>query len=289
MKFRDAMADFLDEKEAQSSYLTRIFYRTALNNLLKNTGLSQLDEFTPTTVANWAVAIRDKAKATQSSYMVAIKVFGAWCVRRKLLAENPCSTLPYRKRVRKTVPTFFSRGELAKLFEQARASMYPARNVALLSVLLDTGIRAGELCNLLVRDVDFEGGTLTVDGKTGQRVVPLSKRAGAALRAYIRSRRIAPVHEQHLFTTRDGKPFRRDHLTLTVHRWGKAAGLEGPKLGPHTLRHTFAVMYIQAGGDAFSLQRILGHESMEMTRVYVNMNMQQLSQAHARFSPLANL
>jgi integrase/recombinase XerD len=69
-------------------------------------------------------------------------------------------------------------------------------------------------------------------------------------------------------------------------RYGRAAGIEGVRISPHTLRHTFAVLYIRNGGDSFSLQEILGHSTLEMTRRYVNLASRDVAEQHKKFSPM---
>lgn len=67
----------------------------------------------------------------------------------------------------------------------------------------------------------------------------------------------------------------------------KNAGFMPPKICPLTLRHTFGVQYIIKGGDAFSLQRIMGHRGIETTMIYVNMSTELVAQQHRKFSPMA--
>ena len=74
-----------------------------------------------------------------------------------------------------------------------------------------------------------------------------------------------------------------------VKRVMEQAGLLPPKLGPHTLRHTFGVHYMVAGGDAVSLQRIFGHTKLETTMLYVEMANQMVSEQHRKFSPMRDL
>lgn len=74
-----------------------------------------------------------------------------------------------------------------------------------------------------------------------------------------------------------------------MERCGRKADIEGVRVPPHTLRHTFAVMYIRNGGDSFSLQEILGHSTLEMTRRYVNFARQDVAAQHRKFSPMEGL
>jgi len=73
--------------------------------------------------------------------------------------------------------------------------------------------------------------------------------------------------------------------THHIAKIARAAKAQASKVGPHTFRHTFAVEFIRAGGDAFSLQRLLGHTTLEMTRRYVHLAQTDLRTAHKRFSP----
>ena len=72
-----------------------------------------------------------------------------------------------------------------------------------------------------------------------------------------------------------------------IRRAKQRAGI--PRLHAHLLRHTFAILYLMAGGDVFSLQRILGHSSLEVTRMYVNMVASQVKEKHRLFSPMDNM
>ena len=71
-----------------------------------------------------------------------------------------------------------------------------------------------------------------------------------------------------------------------IKRIGKRAGIKNVRLSPHTFRHTFAKMWILNGSDAFSLQKILGHTTMDMVRNYVNLASSDIQIQHRRFSPL---
>jgi integrase/recombinase XerD len=71
--------------------------------------------------------------------------------------------------------------------------------------------------------------------------------------------------------------------------YGKLAGLTGIRCSPHTLRHTFAINFLRNDGDIFSLQKILGHSSLEMTRRYCELADVDMRRAHAIASPVDNL
>jgi integrase/recombinase XerD len=116
-----------------------------------------------------------------------------------------------------------------------------------------------------------------VDGKTGPREAPISPE--------VREQLIEVAGGEYVFNGPNG------HLTTQwvyylIRSAFEAAGIRGRKLGPHTLRHTFGRMFIMAGGDAFSLQKILGHSNIQTTRIYVELNTADIVSQHHKFTPL---
>ena len=89
----------------------------------------------------------------------------------------------------------------------------------------------------------------------------------------------------HLFLTEQGKALTSRAIQLVFKRLGKKIHLDGVRLSPHTLRHSFALAYIENGGDPFSLQRILGHTNQETTSKYVNMARTNVKSQHSKYSP----
>lgn len=156
---------------------------------------------------------------------------------------------------------------------------------------LDTGIRLDELVNLKLSKIDFAIGEMTVFGKgRKERKVPVGTQAKKALMDYVtmqRSEPVNPKHEDLVFINADGYPITHDSVEKVFQRVRKAADV--PKFHPHVCRHTFSVRYLMNGGDAFSLQKILGHTSLEMTRRYVNLASGDVKDKHRRFSPMDNL
>ena len=165
------------------------------------------------------------------------------------------------------------------------------RNFSILMLFLDTGIRLDELVNLKLSRIDFAVGEMTIFGKgSKERRVPLGLQAKKALLDYLAKERPDPANpqdEERIFLTVDGFPITHGAVEKMFQRVKKLAGV--PKLHPHACRHTFSVRYLINGGDAFSLQRILGHTSLEMTRKYVNLASGDVREKHRRFSPMDNL
>ncbi len=152
------------------------------------------------------------------------------------------------------------------------------RDYAILATLLDTGMRIGELASMTRTRVSAEG--VLVSGKTGDRMVPMSPSVMELVNRQ--------GDERSLWVGMQG-PLTDWGLQQIVRRNMRKAGFEPPKIGPHTLRHTFGMHYILNGGDVFSLQRIMGHRRLATTMIYVDMSTELVAQQHRKFSPMADL
>ena len=162
-----------------------------------------------------------------------------------------------------------------------------ARNYAIMTLLLDSGLRCGELMNVEVDNVNIEGGYLKVLGKGGkERIVPFGVSVQKALLRYLLHFRPEPFNftVQNLFLTLDGRLLSKNSVEMIFRRIGKKSGVK--RLHPHLCRHTFATSYLVNGGDVFSLQQILGHTTLEMVRRYVTLASAQVRVQHRKFSPM---
>ena len=114
-------------------------------------------------------------------------------------------------------------------------------------------------------------------------MVPFGASVRSALSSYLARR--ADVETKQVFVNQYGEPITRHGVAYMLRERGKAAGITGVRLSPHTLRHTFARTWLLNGGDAMSLQKMLGHSSLEMVRNYVNLAASDVSAIHRNVSP----
>lgn len=176
--------------------------------------------------------------------------------------------------------------------QQLLASINPAtfkgaRLYAMVLLMLDTGIRAGEVVGLKLADVDWNRGVFKVFGKgSKERFVPLGATAKQALLRYVQVFRPKPARDDvdTLFLSLDGYPLTVNALVRIMHRLGKNAGI--PRLHAHLLRHTCGVQYLIVGGDTKSLQMFLGHASPSMTHHYEQFKDEHVTAQHRKFSPV---
>lgn len=179
--------------------------------------------------------------------------------------------------------------------EQILGSINPgtfigARLMAMVLVMLDTGIRAGELVGMLLSNVDWDRGVIKVLGKgSKERFVPIGATAKQTLLRYVQTFRASPARPEidNVFLSVDGYPITVDALVHIMTRLANNCGIS--RLHAHLLRHTSGVQYLVNGGDTKSLQMYLGHSSPDMTNHYEQLTTEHMMAQHRKFSPVDSL
>lgn len=229
---------------------------------------------------------------TVNGYMRALQAFWSWLVREDLVDDNPFDRIKIPKAPKKVIP-IFTEEQLRQIFEGIDiTSSVGYRDYTIILTLLDTGIRCSELTGLGLTDVNLDSRLLKVWGKgSKERLVPIGAKVQKAIWKYLNRYRPEPAIPRYdqVFLTHEGYPLSKDRLEAIVERYGKKAEIIGVRVSPHTFRHTMAVTFLRNGGDVFSLQRILGHSSLEVLRGYVNLAQSDVSRVHQRNSPADNL
>lgn len=161
------------------------------------------------------------------------------------------------------------------------------RDEAIILTLLDVGLRASELCDLCLRDLDTESGRLHIRHGKGDkaRYVFLGDTARRSVWRYLGARKAATPGDP-LFATSAGGHIDRDNLRHILERCAQRASIR--HVWPHLFRHTFAVTFLRNGGNVLELQAILGHEQMETIKIYVRLAQVDLKEASRRSSPADN-
>lgn len=170
----------------------------------------------------------------------------------------------------------------------ANARPTALRDRAILYLLIDTGVRASELCDLCLRDLDIKNRQVTVTGKGDKtRTIPLSDQTWRILMKYILTERDNQPNDASVFASKHGGPLTRNALYQLIRALGDIAGVTDAH--PHRFRHSFAVMFLRNGGNIYALRKILGHTTLKMVEVYLTIAEADIAQAHAIASPVANM
>ncbi len=302
------LLDFSLQHSASTAYRT---YHPALRHLIRHLGDLPLKQITSAALKQFMhylvteyIPERDQYSTRKGSplsssavdnYWKALRSFFRWAHKNGLIDKNPASDLPRLKFFTPEIQPFTEEEikRLLKAAEFARAQRNgkivlmrrktAKRNIALILLMLDTGLRLGEIGRLKVADIRLDALEIYVSPygtgkKTKSRIVPISKKTSLALWHYLSQNKIDP--RQPLFQ------LSLSSIRSLLQQLGKSAAV--PHVHPHRFRHTFAIEYLRNGGDIFTLQRILGHSSLEMVRRYLNIAQTDIQAAHRRASPVDN-
>jgi len=227
--------------------------------------------------------------ATVHGHVRTLRAFFNWLVAEGLSQSNPAKDLKPPKITMKVVSTL-SDGEIRAILNSFGNSPSDVRNQTVFMLLLDTGLRIGELVHLTMDNVHMDEGYLKVLGKgRKERIVPIGNNAQKALQRYLFRIRPKPINPtiNNVFLSQSSNPLTENSMKLMFARLSNRS--EVFRLHAHLCRHTFATRFLINGGDVFSLQQILGHSTLEMVRHYVNLASSHIAIQHQKFSPLDRL
>ncbi len=261
------------------------------NRYLESKGVTLAKEVTPELIRSYFDDMRKRglASGTIAHTYGALRCFFGFLARERMIPQNPFA-LVAKPRMEKKLIKPLSMDQARLLLAAINKRPFQGQRLWTMVVLiLDTGLRVAEVMGLRMDDVDFQVGALRVLGKGGkERQVPFSSTAKQALWNYIARRGEIPGQD-FVFVSQFGQPLDRCWMRKALRCVNRRLGLKGVRLSPHTLRHTFATQYIINGGDAFSLQAILGHSTIDMVKVYVALANRDIALLHRRFSPMERM
>lgn len=216
----------------------------------------------------------------------AVRAFLYYCMRQNWLPRFDIQLIKADEKVKEPYTSEELRKLLAKPDVQTcRFSEY--RDWVIVNFLLGTGCRVSTLIEVKIKDLDFSNNTvLFTHMKTRkQQVVPLSKSLCTVLFEYLGYRDGQP--DDYLFISECNAQLTRNTLANSISRYNRARGVE--KISLHLFRHTYAKLYIVAGGDAFRLQKLLGHSDLTMTKHYVALYADDLKDNYDKYNPLEQI
>jgi len=269
MKTEQALSDFIDSRIAANlSPATIQWYKDRLIPFGKSCPTLPRR---PEPVEYFLAEVHGSPETKYDVYR-ALKTFFKFMSSRRGL-PNPMDAIQSPRRPKTLMPTL-EVGELISLLQSTEGS----RDKAIITLLVDCGVRAGEVCSLLKHNIKSE--TIIVHGKVGWREVPISEETRCLLLQVA-----AASSDDYVFHGHKG-PITRHLIYSIVRRVLEKAGIKGPKLGPHRLRHAFGKNFLVQGGDLRSLQEIMGHADIETTQKYATLNLGDIVRKHQKFSPL---
>jgi len=283
----NAIGNWLEELDKQGkSEHTRAAYRRALAHFADWYQEAYNLEFKPEAIITrdiekWKAQQQKSGKvapATINQRLVALSRFFEWMQAKGLARQKPTEGVG-SVRLEKHAPKALSEQDLNRLMRAVYACNN-LRDIAMVEVLVGTGIRVGELLDLKVGDLEIKprSGQVTVrKGKRGSyREIPLTVEVRKALSAYLEGHKGKDDHEASLWLGQRGVIETRSAVIRLLEKYAIAARIE--PVGPHALRHTFATRYLNANpGDLRGLASLLGHASLNTVMIYTEPSKEELA------------
>jgi site-specific recombinase XerD len=209
-----------------------------------------------------------------------------WLVEEGEIRESPMARMRPPRVPESPIPVL-SETDIAKLLKACSGTDFEARrDTAIISLLLDTGVRRSELAGLTLGDLDLDAQTITVVGKGGRlRTVAYGRKAARDLDRYLRLRENHPFRDSPRLWLGRGGPMTDNGIYQALRKRGRRAGIKS-KIFLHIFRHTFAHLWLEGGGQEGDLMRLTGWASRSMVDRYAKSTAgQRARQAHKVFSP----
>jgi site-specific recombinase XerD len=327
LSIEEAVRAFLDSRRAKgvSVAATSETYEGRLALLKRwaaDHGLSRVRDITADRLRGYLLHLwagRGNLRATRNprplspetilDYYITARTFFRWLAREGKIPSDPSANVDRPRVAQKQVPAL-TQAEAAALLSLWTPSREPkwydahymgrsrwrfisTRNCALVCLLLDTGMRRKAAIRLDLADFDWGERMVRGHEKGGKEGrLPFSVSAQRVLQAYIKERsgRFPQLRGGGaFFTTFDGRPVTVQVFRTIFAQAKRSLGLNGKRLSPHVVRHTFATLALLGGADVFTLQKAMMHSSPTVTRRYVDLLDQDLARAHRQFSPVERL
>lgn len=301
MQFPTALEGFWLARRRDMSRHTVADYSVTFRRFADFIGPRAIGEITPTDIHRFLNHVKTRYKLsdkTLSNAWIALSSFWTWA-ELELGVNHPMRGVVRRPQFCRAPIEAYSESEIKAMVAacdqtvtwntrnglRAQSKRPTAqRDKTILVLLIDTGIRASELCDLTLRDYEQEAGRLLIRHGKGnkRRTVYVGEAAQRYLWRYLSSRSSAKLDDP-LFVTRAGQPLDRTELLKLVERIATRAGVS--RANVHRCRHTYAVNFLRNGGNVLELQKLLGHEKIDTLRIYVELAQMDLAHAQHRASP----
>ncbi len=227
---------------------------------------------------------------TQYNWMGIVLWFFRWLLQNEKILINPAASIQLPRRPSRIPRNYLSLKEMQRLLRAPDIDTHIGlRNRSMLEVFYSTGIRAGELQQLKVEDLNLQDGWLTVRAGKGakDRVVPMGKAASHFLMLYLEKTRPKLIRDKKhsiVFVNQYGGRLSHESINRIVQTSAKTAGIKR-KVTPHALRHTCATLMLRGKADIRHIQEMLGHSSLSSTQIYTRVEIADLKQVHQKCHP----
>ena len=287
----DAFIIFLSEEKGFSDHTIKS-YKSDINKFLsflieKNIDLKKVSkkEIRDFLADQYDLGL---SKKTIARRLASIKSFFKFLLNSNYASYNPTLFLATPK-ISKKLPDFIETKMIDELMDQPdHHTEKGLRDKAILELFYSTGMRLSELINLNISSVDDKNNLIKVFGKgSKERLIPFGKRAKLCLEDYLNKRVLrwsSSNNDVPLFVNGKNKRIPRRTIQRRISNYIKMIS-SGKRLGPHTLRHTFATHLMERGADIRAVGDLLGHSSLSSTQVYTHVKPEKMKEVYKQSHP----
>ena len=297
MNLSEHIEQFLQYLAERRRYSPRTVdtYKKSLTKFLEHVGdVSELSAFAESSIKTFVWDLKMKQKLAPTSiceHLAALKSFGKYLVKSKIVEKNPAENIPMPKRPKRLV-NILGQKDLAeeKFSEIDDPTLQQVRARILLELIYGSGLRISECQNLTWDRINVSSRLVRVLGKGNkERIIPLTESFISRIDDYkqkLVSAGHLPTATGYVFLSEDGKPYGLRTLRNDIQKLLHDIGWEG-KASPHVLRHSFATHLLENGAEIMSVKEMLGHSSISTTQVYTHVNAERLRAAFKKTHPRA--
>jgi site-specific recombinase XerD len=267
IKVRDAHKEFLDFlKGKKHSSATVLAYGKDIDQLtsfLEELEKQHIHEVSKEDIQAFLGTLSEKGYTPKSlsRKLNSTRTFYRFLKVNEYVTDDP-SLLVSHPQYELAAPRMLKPTEYRALRDAARND---ARMHAIIELLLQTGIRIGELADIRMSDIRDNALRIRPHEKHQEREVPMNKSAKDALERFLKIR--PQIEDDHIFVTKSGKPFLVRNIRTAIERYFRIAGIENAKV--NDLRHTFVAHHLKHGVSLVLLSKILGHKRLSTTERYL--------------------
>ena len=225
----------------------------------------------------------DLSIASINHYLRDIRAFFNWCWKSGYNDKIDIQLVKGQQ----TVKEVYRMDELNALLKKPSGDSYCEwRSWAIVNWILATGNREKTVCNVKIGDINLQDGEILLQQTKNKKpqILPMSTELSFVLKQFIHDFRSDAEDQDYLFCNVAGEKLTENALKLSIRDYNLSRGVK--KTSVHSLRHTFAKLWISNNGDVFRLQKMLGHSTLDMTRNYVNLFSSDLKKDFDEYSPL---
>ncbi|MFX0031341.1 MAG: site-specific tyrosine recombinase/integron integrase [Candidatus Hodarchaeota archaeon] len=299
-KFSDFIDDFLISKEVEEgcTHSTIKAYRYDLEKFIEIAGDIEINSpIIPQKIRLFLKKLKDMdyTKKGIGRKIACLRSFFKFLTLNEYIEKNPMTKIHSPKiKVEESLPKFLKVSDIEEIFKKLNDktvfnSKKSQRYYLIVRLLYSTMARVSELCNIQIKDIDFEKGYLKLRGKGNkERIVPVDKKTLDFFKEHI-SNRISYDSEDYLLVNTWGKKLTPRVVQSDIKIIKEKCGFPDSKVvTPHVFRHTGATHLRRSGMDISELQDILGHSSPNTTRIYAKNDITKLKQSYSMMHPLNN-